>query len=150
PPAQGTCMAKKSPGKTDPPPGFVRTLELNHRKRVTALAFSPRGKVLASGSDDTTVKLANIESGERVAVQPEGEFKHGIIAVAMSPDGYTVASVSQGLRKSREERFEPGLWQPIPNTRQQPDRTERYSYPFLSPAFSPTERLVAFACDVVR
>lgn len=143
-------MAKKSSGKPKPPPGFIRTLELKHTKRVAALAFSPRGKVIASASQDRTVKLGNTETGKLIAVQPPGEFQYEFVAVAVSPDGYTVASVSQAVQKSRQGQMEACLWQPLPGSRTQPGREERYSYPFSGVGFSPAGRVVAFACDVVR
>ncbi len=46
---------------------------LGHEKDVTALAFSPDGLLLASGSDDTTIMFWDLETGE-VAWDSEGHW----------------------------------------------------------------------------
>jgi WD40 repeat protein len=138
--------------ESPPPLGFVREVQLHHTKRVTALAFSPRGQVIASGSEDCSVRLGHVVRGEQLMIQPHEKADPiwRVIAVAVSPDGYTVASVSRGAQKTSEDMMQPWLWQPIPGTRTEPGRRDRFAYPFNSPSFSPTEGVIAFACDRVR
>src|SRR5207237_3528214 len=57
---------------------------------VTALALAPDGKVLAvaSGDDQSTVRLWDVATGkERISVNTHG----GVRAVAFAPDGRTLA-----------------------------------------------------------
>jgi WD40 repeat protein len=55
------------------------------------VAFGPDGKTVASGSEDETVKLWNVQTGENTATLPGGSI---VGAVAFSPDGKTLAAGS--------------------------------------------------------
>ncbi|MBD3887155.1 AAA family ATPase [Phormidium tenue FACHB-886] len=61
-----------------------------HNSWVRALAWSPDGKTLASGSGDCTVKLWDIHSGQ--ILRTLQEHTHSSHAVAWSPDGAILAS----------------------------------------------------------
>jgi WD40 repeat protein len=63
-----------------------------HSNHVYALAFSPDGKTLASGSDDHTIRLWNLQSAQEIK-QLTGH-SHFVTAVAFSPDGQRLASSS--------------------------------------------------------
>jgi WD40 repeat protein len=61
-------------------------------KRTTSIAFSPNGKVLASGdSCGGAIKLWDVRSGKELK-QLAGNFFEVVTSVAFSPDGKTLAS----------------------------------------------------------
>jgi len=62
-----------------------------HSREVRAIAFSPDGKLLASGGVDKTIKLWNVETGRDFRT-----FKHSgyVFSVAFSPDGKQLAAGS--------------------------------------------------------
>lgn len=65
-----------------------------HAGRVTAVAWSPNGKYIASGGDDHTIQVWNALTGARLLVS-QGH-SGGVPAVAWSPDSTLIASASAG------------------------------------------------------
>ena len=63
-----------------------------HATWVRSVAFSPDGKLLASGSWDTTIGLWNVETGREIRVLTG--HTRGVESVAFSPDGKLLASGS--------------------------------------------------------
>ncbi len=76
---------KAAPG-TEGLKGVLR----GHLKDVRAIAFSPDGKALVTGSEDKTLRLWDAQSGQlkHTLPNPGGE----VTAVAFSPDGGTLAA----------------------------------------------------------
>ena len=61
-----------------------------HTQSVRALAFSPDGTTLATGSGDRTLRLWNVAAKQTIATLTE--HKSSIHSVAFSPDGTTLVS----------------------------------------------------------
>ena len=64
-----------------------------HSHSVLSVAYSPDGQTVASGSDDNTIKLWNVNTGNLLQTF-EGHFS-SVYSVAYSPDGQTLASGSE-------------------------------------------------------
>ena len=65
-----------------------------HHEFVTALAFSPDGKRLASGGDDAVIKLWDCETGTEVLTLTGHATP--VSKLGFSPDGRRLTSVDEG------------------------------------------------------
>ncbi|HLO83992.1 MAG TPA: hypothetical protein VK203_03110, partial [Nostocaceae cyanobacterium] len=78
------------------PPGgaLIRTLE-GHRFWVRAVAITPDGQSVISGSDDMTIKVWDLKSGsEKFTLTGHSSY---VNAVAITPDGQSVISGSDDM-----------------------------------------------------
>jgi WD40 repeat protein len=60
-----------------------------HKNDVISVAYSPDGKQIASGSDDATVQVWDVSTGERRTFETDSKY---IFSVAFSPDGTQIAA----------------------------------------------------------
>ena len=62
-----------------------------HESRISCVAFSPDGQILASGSWDKTIRLWNPHTGQHKTTLKDDNMG-SVTSVAFSPDGSTLAS----------------------------------------------------------
>jgi WD40 repeat protein len=105
-----------------------------HTGPVRAVAFSPDGRLLASGSEDRTIAVWDPETSRRVAVL-RGHTQ-GISSLAFAPDGRTLASAGADENVM--------LWDPRTGLRL---RTLQGDSPIESVTYSPDGRFVASSDD---
>jgi WD40 repeat protein len=116
-----------NPPPTDPNRAMLRVFE-GHTEWVASVAFSPAGRQALSGSDDNTLRLWDVATGQELR-RCEGHT-NGVTSVAFSPDGRQALSGS-GDRTLR-------LWDVA--TGQELRRCEGHTNTVTSVAFSPDGR----------
>ncbi|KAI5792769.1 WD40-repeat-containing domain protein, partial [Pyronema domesticum] len=99
-----------------------------HSESINAVVFSPDGKILASASNDYTVRLWNCKTG---ALHMTLENSHDVNSLAFSPDGSLLASITTDTIQ---------LWNPITGKQQ-----GCLDCPF--PSFSGLALCVSFSSD---
>jgi WD40 repeat protein len=74
---------------------YLTTFLHGHTHTVTSVAFSPDGKILASGSWDDTIRLWDVATRQSLGAPLTGHTTNDVTSVAFSPDGTILASGSQ-------------------------------------------------------
>ncbi|CAD5948055.1 serine/threonine-protein kinase [Planktothrix agardhii] len=129
PPPPSTPQPIPSPQASWQNVALVGTLT-GHSNYVESVAFSPDGRTLASGSDDNTIKLWDVQNRRQIATFTG--HSSPVLSVAFSPDGRTLASGSYKTIK---------LWD-VQNRREVATLTGHSDYVW-SVAFSPDGRTLA-------
>ena len=88
------CNRGGPPGADEkkPPVLSIPRNQMTHDGPVSSVAFGPDGKMLASGSQDDTIRLWDVATGKERAILKGHENR--VTSVAYSPDSKTMASVS--------------------------------------------------------
>jgi WD40 repeat protein len=89
------------------PTGRVIQQLKGHLGRVGAVAFGPRGGLVATGSTDGTARVWKVADGELVTILPGHE--NFVTGVEFRPDGKLIATASRDRRARVFDAFSPTL-----------------------------------------
>lgn len=103
-----------------------------HEAAVLSVAFSPDGKLLATGSDDNSARIWDVAAGKTILKIPCDSSP--VLSVAFSPDGKTIATAGASDKTAK-------IWDLTSGKLQ--SAFEGHSDQVLSVAFSPDGKYLA-------
>ncbi len=118
--------------------GNIKQRLIGHSDEVDAVAFSPNGKLLASGSYDKTVKIWNAETGK---LEKTFQTSQSVETVSFSPDSTIIRSADKAGTVQQWQIQTGQLLQTLDN----PQSKGRTVPGFYNVAFSADGKLIARA-----